>query len=96
MNLVKSVLCCSLAEFRTAIKRSHLRADGPTQDQLLRAVTVSASFAALLAVAVVVIVAIPLAVRSNEFDNRTVEIIEGISKVMAAVCILQLSTKMPK
>jgi high-affinity iron transporter len=89
-----------IGEFRTAIKRSapvdETNPDAPTKDQLLRAVTWSAAAAAALAVLVVVIVAIPLAVLSNEFDNRTAEIIEGISKVVAALCILQLSAKMPK
>lgn len=83
-------------EFRTAIKRTKIPEDGPTESELLSAVTWSAAFAAFLAVLVVVIVAIPLAVLSNEFDNETAMIIEGISKVVAAVCILQLSTKMPK
>ena len=32
---------------------------------------------------------------SNELDNRVVEIIEGVSKVVAAVCIVQLSVKIP-
>ena len=58
--------------------------------------TLSAAFAAALAVLVVVAVAIPLAVLSHEFDEETAEIIEGISKVVAAICIVQLSTKMPK
>ena len=85
-----------VAEFRTAIQRSDIPEGGPTKDQLLRNVTLSASFAAALAVLVVVVVAIPLAVLSNEFDKKTAEIIEGISKVVAAICIIQLSTKMPK
>lgn len=83
-------------EFRTAIKRANLPRDGPSQNQLLRTVTWSAAFAAALAVLVVVVVAIPLAVLSNEFDEKTADIIEGISKVVAAICIVQLSLKMPK
>mmetsp|Transcript_5025 Transcript_5025/g.9585 ORF Transcript_5025/g.9585 Transcript_5025/m.9585 type:complete len:320 (+) Transcript_5025:92-1051(+) len=85
-----------IGEFRTAIQRSDMPEGGPTKEQLLRQVTLSAAFAAALAVLVVVIVAIPLAVLSNEFDEKTADIIEGISKVVAAICIVQLSTKMPK
>ncbi len=32
---------------------------------------------------------------AQDLDERTVEIIEGVSKVVAAICILQLSLKMP-
>ena len=62
----------------------------------MKAVNWSAFLAAAFAVLVVVIVAIPLAVLSNDFDEKTADIIEGISKVVAAICITQLSLKMPK
>ena len=96
LRLSASIHFCSTTEFRTAIKRAELPRDGPTQSELLRAVNISAAFAAALAVLVVVIVAIPLAVLSNEFDEKTADIIEGISKIVAAFCIVQLSLKMPK
>jgi high-affinity iron transporter len=85
-----------IGEFRTVIQRSDIPEDGPTRERMLRAVTVSAAVAAFVAVLVVSIVAIPLAVLSKEFDEKTGEIIEGISKVVAAICILQLSLKLPK
>lgn len=44
----------------------------------------------------VVIIAIPLAVLSKDFDKRTAEIIEGVSKVVAAIAIVMLSLKIPK
>jgi high-affinity iron transporter len=40
--------------------------------------------------------AIPLGVLSREFEERTADIIEGVSKVVAAICILILSLKIPK
>jgi len=40
-------------------------------------------------------VAIPLAVLSKDLNDNTVMIIEGVSKVVAAICILQLSAKIP-
>jgi high-affinity iron transporter len=87
-----------IGEFRTVIQRSDIPQDANTasKDQMFREVTVSAAIAAFFAVLVVVIVAIPLAVLSKEFDEEVAEWIEGISKVIAALCILQLSLKIPK
>lgn len=87
-----------IGEFRTVIQKSDVpeSADAPTKERMLREVTVSAALAALFAVIVVVIVAIPLAILSNEFNKDVAEWIEGVSKVIAAVCILILSLKIPK
>jgi high-affinity iron transporter len=86
-----------VGQYRTAIIRGYEPVeDGPTKEQLLRATTVSAAFATILAVIVVIIVAIPLAVLSNDLDERVVQIIEGASKVVAAACVLQLTLKIPK
>lgn len=49
-----------------------------------------------MAVLVTAAVAIPLGILSKDIDDRAVEMIEGISKLVAAVCILQLSLKIPK
>lgn len=65
------------------------------KNQALWIVTKSATLAALLAIVVILAVAIPLGILSGELDPRVVEIIEGVSKVIAAVCILQLSVKIP-
>jgi len=59
------------------------------------AITVSALLAALVALIVTIAVAVPLALLSRDLDDRVVELIEGISKLVAAVCILQLSLKIP-
>lgn len=67
-----------------------------SKQQLLRAVTCSAFWAAVVAVLVVLAVGIPLGVLSRGFDETTAQIIEGVSKVVAAMCILQLSLKIPK
>jgi len=95
-----------IGEYRTAILHADIkekRDEGeerdnanPTKQELLRAVTIWATIASALAIAIVVIVAIPLAVLSKNFDEKTAIIIEGISKIVAAICILQLSLKMPK
>ena len=68
----------------------------PTQQEALQAVTVAAVGAASLALLICCSVAIPLAILSKEFNNRAALLIEGVSKVVASVCILQLSLKLPK
>ena len=60
------------------------------------AITTSALLAALVAIIVTACVAIPLAVLSQELDETAAIIIEGVSKIVAAICILQLSLKIPK
>lgn len=87
-----------IGEFRTVIQKSDIPedAEAASKDRMLREVTVSAAIAALVAVLVVVIVAIPLAVLSKDFDEKVADVIEGVSKVVAAICILQLSLKIPK
>eukprot|EP00429_Kryptoperidinium_foliaceum_P010985 CAMPEP_0176003346 /NCGR_PEP_ID=MMETSP0120_2-20121206/1126_1 /TAXON_ID=160619 /ORGANISM="Kryptoperidinium foliaceum, Strain CCMP 1326" /LENGTH=342 /DNA_ID=CAMNT_0017335985 /DNA_START=227 /DNA_END=1256 /DNA_ORIENTATION=- len=67
-----------------------------SQREALRTVTLAAISAAAFAVVVCAAVAIPLAVLSKDFNDKTAIIIEGVSKVVAAVCILGLSLKMPK
>ena len=68
----------------------------PTQKQALRAVTVSALLAAFVAIIVCAAIAIPLAILSRDFNNQTAQAIEGVSKIVASICLLQLSLKMPK
>ena len=83
-----------VGQYRTVIKRND-DWDDDTKTRALKTVTYSASGAALFAILVVLAVAIPLGVFSKELDHKTVEIIEGVSKVVASVCILQLSVKIP-
>jgi high-affinity iron transporter len=85
-----------IGEYRTVILRSKWDNPDITQRQALRAVTVSALVAALVAVVVCASIGIPLAILSRDFDDRTAKLIEGGSKIIAAICLLQLSLKMPK
>jgi len=83
-----------IGNYRTAI----LRCEESTEEEKnekLKNVTIAASFATLVATLVILAVAIPLGVLSSELDDRVVEIIEGVSKVIAAICIMQLSLKIP-
>jgi high-affinity iron transporter len=89
-----------LGEYRTIIMRMGTWAphpsEGVTEKQALRAVTVSALLAAFMAIVVCAAIAIPLALLSKDFNNHTTMLIEGISKIVAAICLLQLSLKTPK
>jgi len=87
-----------IGEYRTIIVRSDrgcLKA-GIQKDEALREVTLSALFATALALLVIAAVAIPLAVLSRSFDPATSKIIEGVSKIVAAISLLQLSLKLPR
>jgi high-affinity iron transporter len=87
-----------IGEYRTVILRTKWdrETDGMTQNEALRAVTISALVAAAVALVLCAAIAIPLAVLSRDFDDKTAIIIEGASKIVAAICILGLSLKMPK
>ena len=85
-----------IAEYRTVISRTNWENAEITQKQALRAVTMSAIMATLVAIFICAAIAIPLAVLSRDFDDSTAMIIEGVSKIVAAICLLQLSLKMPK
>ena len=85
-----------IGEYRTVIQRTDWRNSNMTQEEALRAVTVAAVAAAAIAGLVCAAIAIPLAVLSRDFKDKTVILVEGVSKIVAAICILQLSLKMPK
>jgi high-affinity iron transporter len=86
-----------IGEYRTVILRSNWDANPEmNQQEALRAVSVSAMAAAAVAVVLCAAIAIPLAVLSRDFNDETAMVIEGVSKIVAAICILGLSLKMPK
>lgn len=85
-----------IGEYRTVILRSDWRNPDFTRQQALRAVTVSALAAAAFAVVVCAAICIPLAILSRDFNVKTAILVEGVSKIVAAMCILGLSLKMPK
>jgi high-affinity iron transporter len=85
-----------VGQYRTVIQRSPEWEDPERQKQGLKAVNMAALLACILALVTIAIVAIPLALLSKNLDPRVVEFIEGLSKLVAAVCVLQLSLKIPK
>jgi high-affinity iron transporter len=64
--------------------------------QKIRAVNVAAAAASAVAVLMILATGIPLGIASKNFDNRVAEIIEGTSKIIAAIAILGLSLKIPE
>lgn len=86
-----------VGEYRTIILRGDsILETGVTRDGALREVTVSALIAVALALVIIAAIAIPLSILSNSFDDSTSKIIEGLSKIVAGICLLQLSLKLPK
>eukprot|EP00586_Coscinodiscus_wailesii_P018984 CAMPEP_0172518744 /NCGR_PEP_ID=MMETSP1066-20121228/290998_1 /TAXON_ID=671091 /ORGANISM="Coscinodiscus wailesii, Strain CCMP2513" /LENGTH=376 /DNA_ID=CAMNT_0013301187 /DNA_START=75 /DNA_END=1205 /DNA_ORIENTATION=+ len=80
--------------YRTVIQKNERYTD-EERNIRLKAVTKWALIASFVAILVVLAVAIPLGMLSQQLDKAVVEIIEGVSKVIAAVCILQFSVKIP-
>jgi high-affinity iron transporter len=85
-----------IGQYRTVIKKSPQYADEDKQKEALKAVTSSTLIASAIAVIMIVAITVPLGLAAKSFDNRAAMIIEGVSKIVAAVCILQLSMMCPK
>ena len=85
-----------IGEYRTIIIRGESLAPGIEKNDALRAITLASLVATALALCVIAAIAIPLAILSNTFDATTSNIIEGLSKIVAAISLMQLSLKLPK
>ena len=72
------------------------RADREKQNQALRAITTAAWLASLVAIIMIAIVVTVLFIVNKEYNSDVGYIIEGVSKVVAAIFIFQLSYKLPK
>jgi len=86
-----------IGQYRTIILRgSHTLAPGVSQDDALSEITIATMGATALALFVIACVAVPLGILSHELDTTTTYIIEGVSKIVAGISLLQLSLKIPK
>lgn len=83
-----------VGQYRTVIQKSDMMND-ERKAAALRTVTRATILAITIAAIVVICVAVPLGLLSRGLNDRVVSGIEGGSKLVAAVCILQLSLKMP-
>lgn len=86
-----------IGQYRTILQKSpEWNKDEDKLKSGLKCITNAALLASLVAILIVIAVAVPLAVLSRDLDERTADIIEGVSKIVASICILQLSLKIPK
>ena len=87
-----------LGEYRTILQRggTGVLEPGVTVEQANRVLWTSAWVATAAALLVIAAIAIPLSVLSRNFDDSTSKLIEGVSKMVAGICLLQLSLKLPK
>lgn len=83
-----------IGQYRTVIQKSDLLSE-ERKAVTLKAVSCAAWIAVSIATLVVVAVAVPLGILSRGLDEHVIASIEGASKLVAAICILQLSLKMP-
>ena len=83
-----------IGQYRTVIIKSE---EWTGENELLALRTVKNSSIAAVVVALIgfIMVLIPLEILSKELDTRAVRVTEGISKIVASICILQLSLKIP-
>lgn len=88
--------CIIIGQYRTVIFKSPDFADEDRQKKALRAVTLAAFWASVVAVVLAGSITVGLYFAGKGFSNYTAEIVEGVSKLVAAVCVLQLSAKCPK
>jgi high-affinity iron transporter len=85
-----------IGEYRTIVIRGDSLQPGVKKEDAMREIRVATAVAVLAALVVIAAIAIPLAVLSNEFDSTVSNIIEGVSKIVAAISLLGLSLKLPK
>jgi high-affinity iron transporter len=87
--------CVIIGQYRTLVLRSEAFT-GKDEATALQNIWICAAAAASVAVAMIVALAIPLSIFGGEMNNAVAEVVEGVSKVVAAVCIFGLSLKIPK
>jgi high-affinity iron transporter len=88
--------CIIMGQYRTVIFKSPQFQDEEKQKGALRAITMAATIASIVALVMAATITIALYFAGRQFSNNTAEIVEGVSKLVAAVCVLQLSAKVPK
>jgi high-affinity iron transporter len=85
-----------MGEYRMIVIRGDSLQPGIRKDDALREIYKSALFGAILALLVIAVIATILGILSNSFDSTASNIIEGISKIVAAICLLGLALKLPR
>lgn len=83
-----------IINYRTIIRKSSVW-EGEAEKVALRTVTRWSIYAALVAVLCILIFALTVRFVTKKLNDNIGFIIEGISKIVAAVCVLQISLKVP-
>lgn len=81
---------------KVILEGDDFRADSEKQKQALKAVSTAAWVASLVAIVMIATLITVLLLVNKTFDQKVGKIIEGVSKIVAAIFILQLSYKLPK
>eukprot|EP00747_Dinoflagellata_sp_TGD_P213950 gnl/TRDRNA2_/TRDRNA2_86850_c0_seq1.p1 gnl/TRDRNA2_/TRDRNA2_86850_c0~~gnl/TRDRNA2_/TRDRNA2_86850_c0_seq1.p1 ORF type:complete len:323 (-),score=61.80 gnl/TRDRNA2_/TRDRNA2_86850_c0_seq1:34-1002(-) len=84
-----------IGQYRSVVKANE-EWDDDRKGIALRTIWIAAGTAAGVAMLMIIVLGIALNAASKELDEAVAEIIEGVSKVVASVCIAQLSLKIPK
>jgi high-affinity iron transporter len=85
-----------MGEYRMIVLRGDSLQPGVCKDDALREIYKAALFGAIFALLVIAVIATVLGILSNSFDSTVSNIIEGISKIVAAICLLGLALKLPR
>lgn len=86
--------CIIITQFRTFVRNSPLSNDEKFVKD--REIFMWAGYASALAIAITAGIGIGLAAAGKDLDKTAAEVIEGISKVIAAMCVAQISLKIPR
>jgi len=88
-----------IGNYRKVVKAQKYKDEDPWDDdkvnKFLKIIWFAAAIAATVAAVMILALGIGLNVAGSELDDKVADIIEGISKLVAAVCIAQLSLKIP-
>ena len=85
-----------IGQYRTVLLRSSEWEEPEKQAKGLKAINLAAIISASIAFVMIIAVAVPLFFLSQTLSLSVVQITEGVSKIVAAICITQLSLKIPR
>jgi len=87
--------CVIIGQYRSVVYAQQ-EWEEERKNTALRTIWIAAGVATALALVLVLALGIGLGAAGSELDDAVAEVIEGVSKVVAALCIAALSLKVPK
>jgi len=85
-----------IGQYRTVLLRSSEWQEPEKLKRGLRGINTSAAAAAGVALVMILAISVPLILLSRSLSPTVIQIVEGVSKLVASVAILQLSLKIPR